>query len=124
VAKGRKTGGRKPGSLNKRTFALFGEPMEVLKGLRFNPLQRMVEIANDKSAPIDLQFRATAEVAQYLYPKRSAVKVVEGATEKPAKVEYGWVPRRQSSEQSSTTPSQASKDSTSADPASKATQVQ
>jgi hypothetical protein len=70
MAKGRKTGGRVPGSLNKRSV----EVAERLARLGCEPIEGMARIAMDKHAPLDIRARMFAELASYCYAKRRAVE--------------------------------------------------
>lgn len=71
MAKGKKTGGRRPGSLNKRTTVL-----EKCEAIGLDPFQALAEIANDKMH--EHQFLALKELCQYVEPKRKAVEVSGG----------------------------------------------
>jgi len=75
MARGRKTGGRKPGTPNKRT----AEVVARLESLDCDPIEGMVRIAEEEMAKEDGD-RALAgsmyrELAQYVFPKRRAVEV-------------------------------------------------
>lgn len=65
-----KTGGRKPGSINK----LNQLAKERLAQLNCDPLEGMALIAKDKKAPIELRGRMYAELAQYVHPKLRAIE--------------------------------------------------
>lgn len=65
-----KTGGRKSGTPNKRTF----DAVTKLEDLACDPLEVLAALARNKSAP--LRLRACAELMQYIYPKRKAVEFV------------------------------------------------
>jgi len=71
MAKGIKTGGRVPGTPNKRT----SEITQKLKELGCDPIEGMARIAMDKSNPIELQAKMLAELAPYIYAKRKAVEI-------------------------------------------------
>ena len=68
---GRKTGGRKAGTPNKRTTELVVR----LEALGCDPIEGMALIAMDVSNTPELRGRMYAELASYLYPKRKAVEV-------------------------------------------------
>jgi hypothetical protein len=70
MAIGRKTGGRKAGTPNRKTKEIGG----LLESLGCNPIEGMVRIANDPRASLELRGRMNAELAQYVYPKRKAVE--------------------------------------------------
>jgi hypothetical protein len=71
MARGRKTGGRTAGTLNKRTV----EVAEKLRRLGCDPLEGMARLAADSSNSPELRGRMYAELAQYVYPKRKAVEL-------------------------------------------------
>ena len=74
-----KTGGRQKGTPNKRSAAA----KELLDGLDFDPLQEMVRIAQDQTVSPDLRFRASAELAPYVYPKLKALEISKDADGDP-----------------------------------------
>lgn len=100
-----KTGGRKKGTPNKRTFDL----METLRRLDCDPIESLARIANgeplrclvhldkengqfvsDEIEPtFEQRLTAMKELAQYVYPKR---KAIEGGPEgsQPVKMTVGW----------------------------------
>ncbi len=69
MALGHKTGGRAPGTPNKRTQ----EAAQILEELGCNPIRGMAEIAMSESHPVELRARMFMELAHYVYPKRKAV---------------------------------------------------
>jgi hypothetical protein len=71
MAIGRRTGGRKAGTPNRKTR----EVAELLETLNCNPIEGMVSIATDPRASLELRARMYAELAQYVYPKRKAVEL-------------------------------------------------
>ena len=66
---GYKSGGRAPGTPNKRTR----EAARILDELGCNPIRGMAEIAMSDSHPVELRARMFMELAHYVYPKRKAV---------------------------------------------------
>ena len=68
---GYKTGGRSPGTPNKR----IQEAAQILDELGCNPIRGMAEIAMSESHPIELRARMFLELAHYVYPKRKAVDI-------------------------------------------------
>lgn len=64
-----KTGGRQPGTPNKRTMDLR-ERLAERMGETWCPVVAMAEIAESKDAPLDLRLRALAEIAPYLHARR------------------------------------------------------
>lgn len=96
MAKGRKTGGRKKGSVNKKTLALAEraealgvDPWEVLLlyckgdwqalGYKSATFIRYTQAgANEEyTIPPDLRFKAVQEANEYLHPKRKALEITE-----------------------------------------------
>lgn len=63
-----KTGGRKPGSINKRTTVL-----EKCEAIGLDVFAEMAKIARDPMH--EQQFLMLKELAQYIEPKRKAVEV-------------------------------------------------
>ena len=78
---GYKTGGRAPGTPNKRTQ----EAAQILDELGCNPIRGMAEIAMSESHPIELRARMFMELAHYVYPKRKAVDVYGEGLDEPVK---------------------------------------
>lgn len=62
-----KSGGRKPGSKNKRLSVL-----EVCESLSLNPFEEMVKIAG--AVEHERRFDALKELCQYIEPKRKAIE--------------------------------------------------
>ena len=84
MANGYKTGGRKAGVPNKKTRAI----QERLEELGCDPLEGMAKIAMDESIEVNIRLTAYKELAQYLYPKRKAIEVVEEREdEKPESIQ-------------------------------------
>lgn len=70
AAKGQpKSGGRKPGTLNKKTEDL----MAICESKGINVFEAMVELAVTEK-DTDKKFYKLTEVATYLYPKRKSVE--------------------------------------------------
>lgn len=63
-----KTGGRQPGTPNKRTTDLL-ELLEARFGADFDPVVSLVEIALDPATPLDLRVKCLGDVAPYCRPK-------------------------------------------------------
>lgn len=63
-----KTGGRQPGSINKRTSVL-----EKCEAIGLDPFAEMARIASDKTDPNCPQM--LRELCQYIEPKKKAVEV-------------------------------------------------
>jgi hypothetical protein len=75
MALGHKTGGRAAGTPNRKTK----EVKDVLESLGCDPVEGMARIAMNAKHPPELRGRMHAELAQYLYPKRKAIHLVEDA---------------------------------------------
>lgn len=71
MARGRKTGGRAPGTPNRTT----AEVRERLESLGCDPIAGMARIAMNPRVKVEVRARIYAELAQYVYPKRKAVEV-------------------------------------------------
>ena len=67
---GRKTGGRKKGTPNKRTLAVT----ERLTELGCDPIKGMALLAMDETNPVEVRYQCYKELAQYTAPKRRAVE--------------------------------------------------
>ena len=65
-----KVGGRKKGSLNKRTVGVIAK----MEALECDPIAGMALIALNKKNPPELRGRMFSELAQYLYPKRKSIE--------------------------------------------------
>ena len=79
MAKGIKTGGRLPGTPNKRTQEVEARLAEM----GVDPIEGMARIAADEAAPIELRARMYAELAPYVHAKR---KALEQAEEQPVRI--------------------------------------
>ena len=69
MAKGYKTGGRQPGTPNRRTQ----EVCDRLAALGCDPIEGMARIALDPANTPELRAKMYAELAQYVAPKRKSV---------------------------------------------------
>ena len=74
MAAGKKTGGRKPGTPNKKTQEL---QMRLLN-VGCDPIEGMAMLAMDINNSPELRGRMYAELAQYTAPKRKAVEHSRG----------------------------------------------
>lgn len=70
MAIGKKTGGRRAGTPNKRTLEL----VDKLLDLGVDPIEGMARLAMDPNNTPELRGRMYAELAQYVAPKRKAVE--------------------------------------------------
>jgi hypothetical protein len=69
MALGRKTGGRRPGTPNKRS----GVVSERFEELGLDPLEGLIDIARDPRTDVELRARILMDLMGYLYPKRKAL---------------------------------------------------
>lgn len=82
MARGYKSGGRKPGTPNKRTAELA----ERLAELGFDPVAVIVAIASDPGASPELRLRAAAEMMPYCFPRRKAVELTASGDSRGVRV--------------------------------------
>lgn len=61
--------GRKKGTPNKRTVELLSK----LEELDYDPLEKLIIIANDDKTSTELKTKINLELLSYIYPKRKAV---------------------------------------------------
>jgi hypothetical protein len=87
MAIGRKTGGRKKGSLNKRTRELQRLAAEVPD--KDSPLAFMLSVLQDPDLPLDLRLDAAKNAAPYLHPKLAAV-TLKGEEDQPVRHVFEW----------------------------------
>ena len=64
-----KFGGRQKGTPNKRTVELLSK----LEELDYDPLEKLIIIANDDKTSTELKTKINLELLSYIYPKRKAV---------------------------------------------------
>lgn len=65
-----KTGGRQKGVMNK----VQADVRELMKKAGFNPIRRMIAIANDKTVDIAIRAQMTKELAKYYAPQLKAIE--------------------------------------------------
>src|SRR5436190_19967770 len=70
MATGMKTGGRVAGTPNRKT----NEVAVLLESLNCNPIEGMVQIAQNPEASLELRGKMFSELAHYMFPKRKAVE--------------------------------------------------
>jgi hypothetical protein len=68
--KGKKTGGRVVGSLNKRTV----EAIEVFGAFDFCPLQKILEEMTKPGIPPELYMGTCMKLMEFKFPKRKAIE--------------------------------------------------
>ena len=78
--------GRKTGQPTIRTLLAA----EIMETAGYEPLWEIIRIARNKKAGLDLQLRAAAELASFVYPKRKAMEITEHNTQK-MKIELVYV---------------------------------
>lgn len=71
MAIGKKTGGRRAGTPNRRTTELA----KHLSILGCDPIEGMAKLAMDQTNPPELRGRMYSELAGNLYPKRKATEI-------------------------------------------------
>jgi len=71
MARGKKTGGRTPGTVNRRTADI----QSLLASLGCDPIEGMARIAMNHENPIEIRAKMYSELAQYVAPKRKALAV-------------------------------------------------
>lgn len=74
MATGRKTGGRRAGTPNKRTQARRLGVEELLAKYRYDPLEAMIAEASDPGTDPEVRRGLHREIAPYVYPKRKSVE--------------------------------------------------
>ena len=75
MALGKKTGGRKKGSKNKRKAALDQAIAEAAKKIDSDdPVDLMLAVMRQRELPIELRFAAAKAAAPYRHPKLAAIK--------------------------------------------------
>jgi hypothetical protein len=77
MAIGRKTGGRRPGSKNKRTRELEARVEAMLEGMDASammPLDVMLHVMRDSRLDVALRFEAARAAAPYVHPRLAAVE--------------------------------------------------
>lgn len=73
MAKGIKTGGRAPGTPNKKTRELT-ELLAERMGPGWSPVAELARLSADESLPVDLRVKCLAEVAPYVHGRRAPVR--------------------------------------------------
>ena len=80
MAAGHKTGGRRPGSLNKRTLECQAAVAAVPPGE--SPLEFLTNVYRNPAPPLEARIHAAGKAAAYVHPRLTAV-TVGGDKEKP-----------------------------------------
>ncbi|MDP8991215.1 MAG: hypothetical protein M3N41_14185 [Acidobacteriota bacterium] len=70
MALGHKTGGRITGTPNRKTT----EVAALLESLNCNPIEGMVQIAQNPDASLELRGKLFSDLAKYVYPHRKAIE--------------------------------------------------
>ena len=76
MAYGKKTGGRNVGTPNRRTQDI----QALLTRIGCDPIEGMARIAMDTQHPVEVRARMYAELAGYVAPKRKAIQLDSGDT--------------------------------------------
>src|SRR5260370_28791785 len=71
MARGRKTGGRKKGSRNKRPRELI----ERIEASGLVPLEYMLSVMRDEKQPQDVRMEMAKAAAPFVHPRLAAVKM-------------------------------------------------
>jgi hypothetical protein len=77
-----KTGGRQPGTPNKKTHELVVK----LERLGCDPIAGLAQFAMDSETSRELRVRCYTELAQYVHPKRKAMELGPGKDGEPLKI--------------------------------------
>jgi hypothetical protein len=78
MAKGRKTGGRRKGSLNKATLARQKALADLVVDAK-DPVSFFTSIMRDDTAPFDKREAAADRLLPYYHPKLSSIEARTGA---------------------------------------------
>jgi len=73
--KGKKTGGRTSGTLNKKSQAVGA--LIAQRYPTYHPILSLVEIAQDTSNEVSLRLQANKEVAKYVCPQLKSIEIKE-----------------------------------------------
>jgi hypothetical protein len=84
MALGKRTGGRKAGTPNRRTQELVLR----LEALGVDPVLGLAEIAKDPTVSVDLRARVLTDLMQYVWPKRKVLDVSADA-QQPISIRIG-----------------------------------
>lgn len=79
-----RTGGRQPGTPNKRTTELAARLAE----LGLDPLEGLAKIAQDPATEPGLRAKVLSDLMPYLYPRRKAVEL---AAEGSGELKVSWI---------------------------------
>lgn len=80
MALGRKTGGRKAGTLNKSSQELKMMLKDKFPG--WDPVLQLAGVAQDPEVDLPLRVQCAKEVAPYLHPRRKATEISAGSGER------------------------------------------
>lgn len=86
MALGRKTGGRKKGTPNKKTQSI----QDKLDKHGCDPIEGMAKIAKQAMDEGDMSLALSAykEIAQYIVPKRKAIELSNEEGKEPLRIEW------------------------------------
>ena len=88
MARGRKTGGRRKGSLNQRTLAMQEHVASALAD-NATPLDFLISIYRNPGLPIELRVHAAAKAAPYIHRQLKSVEQ-SGEGGGPQRVVVSW----------------------------------
>jgi len=77
VPKGRRVGGRKPGTPNKKTV-LRQQTLKALCPDGSDPMTFWLQVLKDKSVPYEIRERAARDLAPYVHPKLASIEARTG----------------------------------------------
>lgn len=77
MAKGRKTGGRRPGAKNKKTLVVE-QQIKALLPDGTDPITFFTQVLRDKTAPYEVRERAAEKLAPYVHPKLASIEARTG----------------------------------------------
>lgn len=85
-----KAGGKVKGSKNKRTIAKELSLHEYCRAKGYDPVQAMIDVANDPTVPLPIRNDMHKEVAKYIHPRLSARELsLDADTRKALVHRYG-----------------------------------
>lgn len=97
MAAGRKTGGRRKGSLNRKSR----EMQEKIQAEGITPLDYMLGLLRDETTPPDMRFEAAKAAAPYVHPRLNAtdhsgeIATTVNGVDGPQESREAWVARKQ-----------------------------
>jgi len=74
--KGKKTGGRLPGTPNKKSLEI--RELVAQRYPNYHPVLALAEIATDPANEVAIRLQANKEVAKYMAPQLKAIEIRDG----------------------------------------------